>query len=448
MPPVSSHPQESSKKPSLKLRIYYYALALAGILIPLIVGSLILHYPEYFEWLGQNRDKAAIAIFAIAITHFIFISLDRIFKKHIFFSIARYTYILFFIYFIFITGAVNSSFIFLLFFPIITTAVYLDKVTTRNIGIVVTILLAALILFMPAEDVTVSLITKHIIQVALIGVLAYLVYSIVIETLRQRYEKEETSKRLGQMMQIDRLKNDFLSVAQHQLRTPLSGVKWALEMLKVEPAIPSESVSLIDAGLERVKDSIGIINQMLKTVELQEGSLMLNPEAVDVVGILRSIIAELNFITLKKGVKLTFVAPDSLILQMDRNKIKAALINIIDNAIKYSPKGIVNVTLVENQTDATLTVKDTGIGILPEDIPYIFDRLHRGKNAVSIEPDESGVGLYTSKKMIELHGGAISVSSELNKGTTVTVRLPKNYKPVVTLMPMPVVKSEGEVVKS
>lgn len=284
---------------------------------------------------------------------------------------------------------------------------------------------------------------------AVIVLLVVVVVYLAVQLILQRRAKEETARRLGQMMQIDRLKNDFLSVAQHQLRTPLSGVKWALEMLRVEPSIPSDAISLIDAGLERVKDSIGIINQMLKTVELQEGSLMLNPEKVDVVGIVRSIIAELNFITLKKGVKLTYVCPDSLVLQMDRSKIKAALINIIDNSIKYSPKGVISINLEETPTDAILTVKDNGIGISPEDMPYVFDRLHRGKNAVSLEPDESGVGLYTSKKMIELHGGTISILSEINKGTTVIVKLPKEYKPVASLpsVPMPaapVEKKEGE----
>lgn len=250
---------------------------------------------------------------------------------------------------------------------------------------------------------------------------------LVIYALVQKHQKEETAKKLGKMIQLDRLKNDFLSVAQHQLRTPLSGVKWALEMLKSDPALPDDSKSIIDAGLERIQEGIGIINQMLKTIEAEDGTLVLHTEKVDIAGMVQSIIAELNFITVKKGIKLTFISPNSSILvNADRSKIKAAIINIIDNAIKYSPKGTVEVNISDDASSVTIITKDTGIGIAPEDIPYIFDRLHRGKNAVQVEPDESGVGLYTSKKMIELHGGKISVSSELNKGTMVTVVLPKN----------------------
>jgi signal transduction histidine kinase len=264
------------------------------------------------------------------------------------------------------------------------------------------------------------------LHLILIGTSIILVLVVAIQYVSHSKFKAKTDKRLKQLVELDRLKRDFLSVAQHQLRTPLSGVKWALEMLRSDSAIPNESLSLIDSALDRVKDSISIINQMLKTVEAGEGTIMLVPEKVDLIGVVRTIIAELNFITLKKGIKLTFISPESLVINADRNKLKAALVNIIDNAIKYSPQGRVDITMSEDDKNATLEVRDNGIGIAPDDIPYAFDRLHRGKNAVMVEPDESGVGLYTSKKIIELHNGSISLTSELNKGTTVTVVVPKN----------------------
>ena len=423
---ISKDTQDNSEKPSFfRLRIYYYLLEILGAIIPIAIAVSIIFFPTYFTWFGEYTVAGTIVLFSIGIIQSLFFILHEIFKKNLFFSMARYFYLVFFICIIYFTGNINSSFIFLLFFPIITTAVYLDKKTTKNIGIVVTLVLASMILFIPTNEITPALILKHSIQVILTGVLSYLVYSVVIETLRQRYEKEETDKRLGEMMQVDRLKSDFLSVAQHQLRTPLSGVKWALEILKNEPKIPPESMELIDAGIERIKDAIGIINGMLKTIEAEGETLILNREKLDIVGIVRSIIAELHFITIKKGIKLTFITPDSIIINGDKNKLKAAIINIIDNALKYSPYGKVNVTITEGETSVKIETQDTGIGINPSDIPYIFERLHRGKNAVMVEPDESGVGLYTSKKMIELHSGSIAVTSELNKGTKVTVILPK-----------------------
>ncbi len=408
------------------LKKRYYSLELTGILASYILVFLILNFPAYFVWIEGYLKEAALSLFIIGSVHLFLLVVDRFSERTVFLVLSRYAYVVFFLYFISITGGIDSSFIFLLLFPVITSAVYLEKTTTRDLGVVITLTFAAMILFIPVENITSPLITKHFIQVVLLGIISYLFYTVVIETLRQKSLKEETGKRLTQLVKLDQLKRDFLSVAQHQLRTPLSGVKWALEMLKTSSSIPSDSLSLVDAGLDRVKDSITIINQMLTTVEAEDGSIMLVPEKVDLVGIVRSIIAELNFITIKKGIKLSFISPDSLMMNADRNRIKASLINIIDNAIKYSPKGSVNITLIDNPSNVTLIVKDSGIGISPDDLPYVFDRLHRGKNAVSLEPDESGVGLYTSKKMIELHGGTISVASELNKGTTVTVVLPKN----------------------
>lgn len=410
------------------LKKRYYSLELTAILASYILVFLIINTPEYFSWIADHLKEAALALFVIGTAHLTLLVADRFSEKTFFLTLSRYAYVIFFLYFIFLTGGINSSFIFLLLFPVITSAVYLEKKTTRRLGIVVTLCFAAMILFVPAADVTSAILTKHGIQVVLMAIISYLFYIVVVETQRQRDLKEDTSKKLSQLVKLDQLKRDFLSVAQHQLRTPLSGVKWALEMLKSDTTIPAEAEELIDAGLERVKDSIGIINQMLTTVEGEDGTIMLLPEKLDVAGMIRAIIAELNFITLKKGVKLVYIAPDSLIINADRSKMKAALINIIDNAIKYSPKGSVTVTLIDNPANATLTVKDSGIGISPDDLPFAFDRLHRGKNAVSIEPDESGVGLYTSKKMIELHGGTIAIASELNKGTMVTVVLPKNQK--------------------
>lgn len=408
------------------LKKRYYSLELTSILASYVLVFLILNFPASFSWIEGRLKEAALSLFIIGTIHLILLVVDKFSDKNFLLALSRYAYIVFFLYFISITGGIDSSFIFLLLFPVITAAVYLEKETTRDLGVVITLAFATMIFFVPSTSVTSAVLTKHIIQVILLAIISYLFYIATIETLRQKALREETSQKLNQLVKLDQLKRDFLSVAQHQLRTPLSGVKWALEMLKVDESISRESRSLIDAGLERVKDSIGIINQMLITVEAEDGKVMLVPEGVDLVGMVRSIIAELNFITIKKGINLTFITPDSLMINVDRNRIKAAFINIIDNAIKYSPQGTVNITLVEESNQVKLTVKDSGIGISPQDLPYTFDRLHRGKNAVSIEPDESGVGLYTSKKMIELHGGTISLTSELNKGTTVTVVLPKN----------------------
>lgn len=395
--------------------------------VPFVFAFLVLFFKSYFMWFGEGVVyEIAGSLVAVGLLHLFFSLLIKFFNYSLFTSCIRYSYVAFFLYFIYITGGINSSFIFTLLLPVIAPAVRLNKAATRNTGMLTTVAFAALIFFVPGE-LSVDLLIKHILQAILLGAISYLVYKAVSETIQQNSEREETARRMTQMVQVDRLKSDFLSIAQHQLRTPLAGVKWALEMLKTDTAIPLESQSLIDSSLERVKDALSIINQMLKTVETED-TPALELEAVDVVGLVQGIIGELNFLIVKKGVKLNFVCPDSLLIPADKNKLKAALLNIIDNAIKYSPKGRVDVSIIDAPMKASLLVKDTGIGIPDDDLPYIFERLHRAKNAVLIEPDESGVGLSISQKIISMHGGTVVIDSEVGKGTTVTVTLPKSTK--------------------
>ncbi len=422
---VKNTTQSAEELSALQLRKYYYALGLMGALVPIIIGFFVYFAPQYFSWLGDNIEVANIALFSIGIVYFTLFTLNEVLKKNILFILAIYSYVIFFLYFIYITGVTNSSFIFTLFFPIISTSVFLDKKSTRIMGMVITVAFAFMILFTPSSEIDSALITKHIIETFLMGVISYFVYSLIIEIMYHKYRNEETTKKLAETVQIDSLKGDFLSVAQHQLRTPLSAVKWTLEMIKSSQSLPQETISMIDAGMDRIKGAIEVVNQMLKTAEDSENNVKILMERVDIVGIIQSIIAELNFLIIKKSVKVSFIAPSSFLINADREKMRPALANIIDNAIKYSPKGHVTITVEEIPSFVRITVRDTGIGIASGDLPYVFYRLHRSKNAISIEPNESGIGLYISKKIIELHGGTIFVSSELNVGTTVTVELPR-----------------------
>ena len=265
---------------------------------------------------------------------------------------------------------------------------------------------------------------NYIISIILFATIV-LLYSLLLlrRVSRLQAEKEEIQKKFVDISKIERLKNDFLTIAEHQLRTPLSGVKWTFEMLKLDKTISQDSMGMIEMGLGRIQDSMSIINTMIKTVEQKEGAM--TSESTDIVGLIRSIISELNFIVIKNHIKPTFIAPESPMIKVDKEKLKPALSSIIDNAFKYSPNGMVDISLEDLGNTVLFKVKDNGIGIDSADMPYLFERLHRGKNAMRLEPDESGVGLYASKKIIELHGGTIRIESQLDKGTLVTVMLPK-----------------------
>ena len=152
---------------------------------------------------------------------------------------------------------------------------------------------------------------------------------------------------------------------------------------------------------------------------------MIKKVSTDVAAMIREILSELEFLAQRKEAKLVTTVPEHCVLSLDAKLIRAAIHNIIDNALKYSPQGTVTVSLTDEGSAIKLVVQDTGIGVSPQDMGYIFERMYRGKNALDIEPDQSGIGLYTAKKIIVLHGGTIKLTSELHKGTTVTVMLPK-----------------------
>ena len=420
---MTSGASESRTPPSSHLKAYFIAIEFIGVIVPIIISTLIYKLPSWFTWL-YDPHAAMISLFVIGITHAVLFSLHEYTKKNIYYNATQFAYSAFFIYFIFITGGIHSPFIFLLVFPLLTSAVYLDRTTTRDVGIFTTIALAALIFTYSPEEITSSLITQHIIQTALMGMISYFMHHIVIESLRQKSEKEQASKRLVELAQIDTLKSDFLSIAQHQLRTPLTGIKWALQSMSDNPSSP-ESANILKTSIERVDNAITIVNDMLKTTEGTEEKLMIKKVSTDVAAMIREILSELEFLAQRKEAKLVTTVPEHCVLSLDAKLIRAAIHNIIDNALKYSPQGTVTVSLTDEGSAIKLVVQDTGIGVSPQDMGYIFERMYRGKNALDIEPDQSGIGLYTAKKIIVLHGGTIKLTSELHKGTTVTVMLPK-----------------------
>lgn len=411
------------------LKIYYYSVELTGLIAPIVVGILALLFPEHLTWItvGYPPSFMIVMLLSYGLIVAVLLLLREITQKDIFFNINRYLFVVLFILVIIMTGGVNSSFTFLLIFPFIASIVYLDQRLTRNIGIFLTILYFCIIFAYPVSNLDFNLVSKHLVQTALIATVAFLMYRIVVETLHQKYESEDRARRLAEFIHMDKLKDDFLSVAEHRLRTPLSGVRWALETLEEDTHLSESSGTLINDSLNRVKDAIVILNEMLTTAEDSEGSsLALSYGPVDLSSMIREIVQELDFLKTKNNNKVFINLPERLDIKADHKKLYAALSNVVDNACRYTKKGTVSLTLVADGKSALLTVKDDGIGIDPNELPYIFDRMHRGRNAVMVEPDESGIGLYVTRKVVELHQGTIKVESKLNEGTLVTITLPIN----------------------
>jgi signal transduction histidine kinase len=189
--------------------------------------------------------------------------------------------------------------------------------------------------------------------------------------------------------------------------------------------LPEEAKNIVERSHNRLNDAVGIVNEMLDSVEQDSQFFKLNFAPVDLNNLIGEIVNELSYLAKKQSVIVQISrSNNAIIVPAENNLLKPAITNIVDNAIRYSPKGTVDIEVKSSLDTAVIVVKDNGSGISKVDQSHIFERFYRGANAIAIDSNESGVGLYTTKRIIDKHKGSISFSSETGKGTTFTVTLP------------------------
>lgn len=230
--------------------------------------------------------------------------------------------------------------------------------------------------------------------------------------------------------EVDRMKTEFISVASHQLKTPLAGIKWVSELLMGnEIATPcrkqKEYLKDIYFSNERM---IKLVDDLLDISHIESGKkFIINKKKVDVVKILDEILNDNKQLAKDKKVRIEKCesSPSKLILNIDGDKIKQALTNLINNAIKYSKAGgKVEIKCDKRENERIFMVKDNGIGIPKNQQKKIFQKFFRADNAASQETDGTGLGLYIAKANIEAHGGKLWFESEEGKGTIFYFSIP------------------------
>lgn len=242
---------------------------------------------------------------------------------------------------------------------------------------------------------------------------------------KSRLDSDKSKREVKHLNELDHTKQVFLSSMTHRIRTPLAGAKWALEEVLKGDLL--NKVALIEQSHDKVNDALVMVGQVLKTSELEinKGNINLKKESVDLQLLIKKILLELNYLIDNKGIKVKYERCESLLTLGDVKMLDLALANIFDNAFRYSPHGEIRINLFQSNSEAVLTVEDNGVGIDSNDLEFItFQKFYRGKNAMEIDPNESGVGLYATRKIIELHDGRMAISSILGKGTKVSVTLP------------------------
>ncbi len=221
----------------------------------------------------------------------------------------------------------------------------------------------------------------------------------------------------------------FTADASHELKTPLTVLRAGVERAITNPRAPAETMPVLEETLQEVNRMTELVDALLTLARADEGRAELHHEAVDLRAIVQEAQETGELLAEQAGVTMAVATPpEPLILQVDRSRIRQLILNLVENAVKYTPRGgNVRVELSQADGRVTLTVADTGIGIAAGDLPHIFDRFWRADSARTRtgERPGAGLGLAICKWIAEAHGGAIEAQSRPGRGTTFTVTLPK-----------------------
>ena len=234
---------------------------------------------------------------------------------------------------------------------------------------------------------------------------------------------------LTRLNQVDQQRRQFVANVSHELRTPLTSIKILSNSLlqdeNISPEIYREFLTDIDSEVDRLNK---IIDSLLYLVNMEKKELVLEYSLTYVNFLIERVVRKLKPLADNKDITINFQDDKRIQINLDQHKMQQCLINVINNAIKYTPaNGDITINLYTDKNDCVISVKDTGVGIPEDDLPYIFDRFYRVNKARNRSPNTqggSGLGLSISQQVVNLHHGQILVESENRKGTTFYIRIP------------------------
>ena len=228
---------------------------------------------------------------------------------------------------------------------------------------------------------------------------------------------------------VEKMKTEFVSLVAHQLRTPLSAIKWTLRILldRELGAITSEQQDFLEKTYQSNERMISLINDLLNVTRIEEGTYIYKPTLTSIEVLWQSVVNSLKEEIGRKAIHFEFKKPESPLPQVliDAEKMGLVLQNLLDNAVRYTPKGgRVTISLKYAKEEIECSVKDTGIGIPKDQKGRIFSKFFRGANVMRLETEGTGLGLFIAKNIVEAHQGRIWFKSEEGKGSTFYFTLP------------------------
>lgn len=228
---------------------------------------------------------------------------------------------------------------------------------------------------------------------------------------------------------IEKMKAEFVSVAAHQLRTPLSAIKWTLKMILDGDLgeVSEQQKDFLEKAYQSNERMINLINDLLNVTRIEEGRFLYKPILTSIEDIVQSVLNSYKEMIERKNINLEFQKPEKELpkTKIDVEKISLAIQNLLDNAIKYNREGgkiIISLKHIGDKIE--FSIKDNGVGIPKDQQERVFSKFFRGANALKMETEGSGLGLFIAKNIIEAHGGNLWFESEENVGTTFYFTIP------------------------
>ena len=233
---------------------------------------------------------------------------------------------------------------------------------------------------------------------------------------------------ITRLREVDRLKDEFVSIVSHELRTPLTSIRGSVQLVLDEPgSVPDpEMRKLLQIALNNCERLVRIINDILDVSKIESGNLTLRRKAVHVADLVRQSIDVVASPAANARVRLEVKVPASIRpVMVDPDRIVQAIVNLLSNAVKFAPPdSAVTTTVTGSEHMVTIAVADHGEGIAPENLNRLFRKFQQVDSSSSRRKGGTGLGLAITKALVEQHGGRIFVDSELHKGTRFSFTLP------------------------